>query len=161
MDVRHMNESLILDPFLASFQAAFERGDRNVHTKQAESRNVSTVLRVYQAIGAANKEAFLDCCDGDVVLEIVGRPSDPIVGVTAGALRVLVRIVNNFSYFADQKPRIESVTAQGDCVVVIGHETGRYVVTNTFYDGYWIQEFHLREGKILHIRQLSSFLKPW
>jgi ketosteroid isomerase-like protein len=43
---------------------------------------------------------------------------------------------------------VRSVTAQGDTVVVFGHERGRVRETGAPYAVLWVQLFQFREGRI-------------
>jgi ketosteroid isomerase-like protein len=156
-----MNGSMVLNQFFTQFQAAFERGDANLHAKVEEKANVALVQRFFQAMESRDEERIADCMADDIHFEVVGTRGNPFVGQQVGKHRVLVRIASNFTRFADMVPNIETVVAQGDTVVAIGHVTGRYVETNTRYEAYWIMHFTCNLDKIAKWRDYVSFIKSW
>ena len=156
-----MNGSMVLDNFFTQFQAAFEKGDANLHAKDEEKANVELVLRLYRAMEAQDEPAIAECMADGIVFEVVGPRGSQFAGSHHGRHRVLVRISSNFTLFADLVLRIETVVAQGDTVVAIGHVTGRHVATNTVFESYWIMHYTCSLGKITHWRDYISFIKSW
>ena len=60
----------------------------------------------------------------------------------------------NFALVEEQRPEIQSVVAQGDTVVVLGRETGRFRPTGREYEMHWMHHYTFRGGKIQQIREL-------
>jgi ketosteroid isomerase-like protein len=46
--------------------------------------------------------------------------------------------------------------AQGDTVVVLGHEKGRFRPTGRDYELHWVQFFTFRDGKLARFRELAD-----
>jgi ketosteroid isomerase-like protein len=49
---------------------------------------------------------------------------------------------------------VEAVIAQGDKVVVVGKERGRFRPTGREYMLHWVYIYTLKEGKIVRVREL-------
>ena len=61
---------------------------------------------------------------------------------------------NNFAQVEEQRPETQSVVAQGDTVVVVGREQGRFRPTGRSYDLHWMHQYTFKNGKIVRIREL-------
>jgi ketosteroid isomerase-like protein len=69
---------------------------------------------------------------------------------------VLEAARNNFQLLEDQKPEIQTVVAQGDTVVVMAREKGRFAATGKEYESYWVQLFTFKGGKVIRIKELAD-----
>lgn len=61
---------------------------------------------------------------------------------------------NNFAQVDEQQPEIQSVVAQGNMVVVIGKDRGRFRPTGRRYDFHCVYEFTFKDGKVVSLREL-------
>jgi ketosteroid isomerase-like protein len=146
----------IANQFIERLNTAFHEGDPEAQGKQAEARNIAQLEAQYRAIAEGNFAAVLGMLADDAELEILGPPDMQFAGRWQGRDRIGEALRNNFSKVADQEPRIESVTAQGDTVVILARERGRYVPTGRSYDIHFVQMFWFRDGKIVRVRQLAD-----
>lgn len=147
-------DQVIASKLLNDLPRAFAEGDVNATQKQAEMENVRRVQEVYRAIASGNYVAFMDFLSEDIELEIVGPPVIPIVGHWRGKQEVGEAVQQNFALLEDQKPEIQTVVAQGDTVILVGRETGRFRPTGLPYTVHWVQIFTLRNGKAIRFREL-------
>ena len=148
--------------FIDSIPAAFRQGDGKADAKQEESANVRLVERIYRIIAADDFDALGDVLADDAVLEIIGPPGVPFVGNYPGRDLVIETTRRNFSEVEAQRPEILSVVAQGNTVVVVGREQGRFRATGQEYEVDLMNQFTFRDGKLAHIRELfdsASVLK--
>jgi hypothetical protein len=144
-----------IDPqFIETFQAAFREGDENVANKLEEAQNVRRVEEVFRLIASKDFKALDGILADDVTLEIVGSPDTPMAGLTQGSQRVIETLENNFAQVEEQQPEIQSVVAQGDTVVVIGRDRGRFRPTGRNYDLHWMHQYTFKGGKIIRMREL-------
>jgi ketosteroid isomerase-like protein len=142
--------------FFDSFYIAFQQGDTNLASKSAEADNIRLVERIYRLIAQSDFEALGDTLADDVVFEVVGSPANPLVGCAQGRDQVVEVVRKNFQLLEDQKPEIQSVVAQGDTVVVMARESGRFAPTGKEYDFYWVQFFTFGDGKVIRARELAD-----
>jgi ketosteroid isomerase-like protein len=151
-----------LNAFLEQLDQAFLDGDPQAPAKQAEAENVRTLRQQYEAIAAGDFAAAINLLAEDVELEIVGPPDFPFAGRWRGREDVRAALTRNFALVAQQQPRIDSLTAQGDTVVVVARESGRYVPTGQTYDVHWVQVMRFRDGRIARVQEIAdsaAFLK--
>ena len=143
-------------PFLDSLFDAFRDGDPLADTKTTEADNVRRVRDSYAAVVRGDFDAFADGLHPDVEFEIHGPKINAFVGKSRGREPVRDTVRKNFSQVEEQRPEIITVVAQGDTVVVVGHETGRYRPTGQRYDLHWVQVFTVRDGLIARFRQITD-----
>lgn len=135
---------------------AFHEGDEKATAKDVETVNVRLLQSVYQAIGRGDLQAFMDLLAEDVDLEIVGPLTVPFLGSWRGRQQVTDAVRTNFAMVQEQQPVLQSVVAQGDTVVAVGHERGRYSETGQEYDIHWVQFHTFKGGMLSRIRQLVA-----
>lgn len=140
--------------FIINLQAAFHEGDENVDSKLEEAENVRRIEEAFRLIALRDFKALGGILADDVTLEIVGSPDTPMAGFTQGCQQVIERLENNFAQVEEQQPEIQSVVAQGNTVIVIGRERGRFRPTGRPYDLHWMHQYTFKEGKIIHMREL-------
>lgn len=146
----------IVSHFIDSLRDAFREGDPQSDTKQAEFGNVCLIQRQYEAIARGDFAAAVAFFSDDIEMEIVGPPELPFLRHASGRAAVSEAMRHNFAQLTDQQPEIDSVTAQGDTVVVFGRERGRYASTGHDYALHWVQRFHFRDGKVVRFRELAE-----
>jgi uncharacterized protein len=142
--------------FFDSFHTEFRQGDTNVATKSEEADNIRLAEQMYRLIAQSDFEALGDMLSDDVVFEIVGSLGNPLVGYARGRNQVLEAARKNFQLLEDQKPEIQTVVAQGDTVVVMAREKGRFAATGKEYEFHWVQFFTFKDGKVIRIRELAD-----
>ena len=150
-----MDTSQLL-PLDATLTRLFEDGDPDALARPRERGHVECVSRVFGAVVAADYDAFAAELTDDVEIEIHGAADLPFIRRARGRVEARELVAHNFAALADQEPRIVSLTAQGDTMVVIGRETGRVRATGKPYDLHFIYQFTFREGKLAKIREYES-----
>jgi uncharacterized protein len=140
--------------FISTVQAAFHEGDDNVANKLEEAANVRRVEEVFRLIARKDFKALDGILADEVTLEIVGSPDTPMAGLTQGRQQVIETLENNFDQVEEQQPEIQSVVAQGNTVVVIGRDRGRFRPTGRTYDLHWMHQYTFEGDKIIRMREL-------
>jgi ketosteroid isomerase-like protein len=142
--------------FFDSFHKVFQQGDTNFASKSEEADNIRLVEQMYRLIAQSDFEALGETLADDVIFEVVGSLGNPLVGYAKGRAQVAEAARKNFQLLEDQKPEIQTVVAQGDTVVVMARERGRFAATGKEYDFYWVQFFTFKEGKVIRVRELAD-----
>jgi uncharacterized protein len=140
--------------FIDKLQAAFHEGDENVAEKSKEAENVRRVEEVFRIIANKDFDSLKNFLAEDVTLEIIGSPSTPWAGFTQGREKVIEQIRNNFAQIEEQQEEIRTVVAQGDTVIIVGREQGRFRPTGRSYELHWMHQYTFRHGKIVRMREL-------
>jgi ketosteroid isomerase-like protein len=144
-----------IDPrFIEALLPAFRLGDANVDRKLEEAGNILRVAELFHAIAREDYAAFGDLLAEDVILEIIGPAGSPMAGRHRGRAQVVEAVTGNFALVEDQRAEILSVVAQGDTVVVVGRDEGRFRPTGRRYTVHWMYQFTLAAGKLVRIREL-------
>ena len=143
-----------MDRFIEQIRLGFEEGDPNVHSKVIERKNVEIVQRLFEALSRNDFDAMIDEMSEEIEMEILGPPGGPMVGVCSGKTAVRQTLVQNFGMVDEQQPEILSVTAQGNTVVIVGRETGRFKPTGKTYNVSWVQIFTLQNDKAVRFREI-------
>jgi ketosteroid isomerase-like protein len=142
--------------FFDTFEAAFQEGDTNLASKSEEASNVRQVQQIYRILAQGDFSALGELLADDVVFEIIGSSDNPFAGYAQGRQQVIDAARHNFTQLEEQRPEIEAVVAQGDTVVVMARERGRYVPTGQEYDFHWVHLYRFKEGKLKGIRELAD-----
>jgi hypothetical protein len=142
--------------FINRLPEAFHEGDEKATAKRVETDNVRLLQSVYQAISRGDIQAFMDMLAEDIDLEILGPLTVPFLGSWRGRQQVTEAVRTNFAMVQEQQPELQSVVAQGDTVVAVGRERGRYSETGLEYDVQWVQFHTFRGGMLSRIRQLVA-----
>lgn len=131
----------------------FESGDPQCAAKHVERSHVALIDRVYAAIGKGDGETLLSLLAPDATLTIDGFLD--MDGHWQGAANILAAAGRNFALVEAQQVAIEQVCAQGNQLVILFRETGRYRPTRDTYDARVVQWFHLDGGRIASIREIA------
>jgi ketosteroid isomerase-like protein len=147
-----------MDPADLTFTARplmdhFADGDPDCAAKARERGHVELIDRVYAAIGSGDGETVLSLLAPGATLTIEGFLD--MDGHWQGADNILAAAGRNFSLVEGQQVAIEQVCAQGDQLVILFHETGRFRPTGETYDANVVQWFRLAGGKIAAIREIA------
>ncbi len=142
--------------FIERLGSAFEEDDAGAAVKAAEASNVWLVQESYRAIARGDFAGFLDLLAEDVEMEFVGSPRMPFTGRWRGREEAVRAVRDNFSEVEEQRPEVQSVVAQGDVVVIVARESGRFRRSGHPYETHWVQIFTLRDGRIARFRQICD-----
>lgn len=114
---------------------------------------------LYQAIARGDLAAFAEMLADDVDLEIFGPPDHPFLGRWRGRQQVADAVRANFAMIDAQEPELQSLVAQGDTVVAIARERGRFRESGQDYHVQWVQVHTFRDGQLVRTRQLVAELR--
>jgi ketosteroid isomerase-like protein len=128
--------------------------------------NVQIIQQVYKDFGAGNVAGVLSFFDNDVEWVRPGEPDIPFSGTFKG-----IEGIGKFLSLVAQNVRIKEYypkqfLSNNDTVVVIGEDTAEAIPTGKSYTTHWVQEFVLRDGKIIYGRafidtlQVAKTFKP-
>ena len=139
---------------------AFASGDPDAAAKEAESTNVRLIQSMLAAIGRGEFDAALAHVAEDVVLVIAGPEGHPFNGRWAGRAEVSGALGRNFALVEDQRVEVRSVVAQGETVVVMARERGRYRPSGVGYEAEWAQVYGFRGGQLQMMREFFTLPLP-
>jgi ketosteroid isomerase-like protein len=114
----------------------------------------TVILRVYASIIQGDFEAMGNSMCEDVELNICGF--GPMDGKWRGHRAVVEAIRRNFALVDGQRPEIERIICQADCVAVLLRESGILKSTGQAYSIRVVQWFTFAEGKIKYIDEIAG-----
>ena len=139
-----------------TYDGSYAEGDPEAAGKSLEMRNVAAVKAMVEYVAQDDFEAFSRVIDDSVRLQILAPPDVPFVRNAEGASAFLDAVRRNFAMLEDQKPVLLSIVAQGESVVCIVREQGRYAEDGRPYDLHAVQEFRFRDGKLTRIFEICA-----
>jgi ketosteroid isomerase-like protein len=139
-----------------TYDSVFAEGDPDAESKSLEKHNVAAVKAMVEAVARGDYDALARAVADDVRLQILAPPDVPFIRTADGAPAFIDAVRRNFAMIEEQKPVALSIVAQGDSVVCIVREQGRYVEDHRSYDIHAVQEFLFREGKLARIFELCA-----
>ena len=143
-----------VNAFIDDLHRAFHEDDPNATAKDAEAANVRRLQEQYRALARGDFPTFLSHFADDIEMEIIGPDDVPFVGRWSGKQQVADAVRRNFALVEDQRPEVQTLVAQGDLLVVIAREHGRFRATGRAYDVHFVQVFTFRDGKVAHFREI-------
>lgn len=122
----------------------------------AEHDNVRIVRDAYDAFGRGDITGVLDRLTDDVEWISAGSSEIPFAGRRRGRdqVREFFSLLAANLEFQTFEPR--EFIAQGETVVVLGHEVARAKTTNRQMTGEWAMVFRMRDGKIARFQDYSD-----
>ena len=119
----------------------------------SEQENVQAVQQMYTAFGRSDISALLNGLADDVNWQVAGPADIPVCGTRSGREEVAQFFTALGATLETQQFEPQEFIAQGDKVVVLGHERHRVKSTGRTYEGDWVQVFTLRDGKVVRYRE--------
>lgn len=141
-------------------RVGFEADDPSARWKTTERQNLGVLQNAYRAAAAGDFASFRDSFTDDTTLEIVGPPGIPFLGRWQGRNAVLAAVTANFAMIENQNPDVEQVVAQGDALVIVLRERGRFRATGVAYHVHGVQVFTFRDGKVAGLREFITDVPP-
>ncbi len=142
--------------FTDDLHYGFLQGDPEVAQKHGEAKNIRSLQELFRALACGDLAAFSAGLAEDIEMEILGPPTIPFSGRWQGRQQVVEAVRKNFAMLEDQQPEVQSVVAQGDTVVFLARERGRYRATGKAYEIHFVQFFTFRGGKVIRFRELAD-----
>lgn len=146
-----MNEATA-EPCVGRVVTAFHEDDATSATKATELGHVEHVRALYEAIGRNDYVLVEAAFAEDIIFEILGPDCVPYTGRAVGRHEVAATIRANLDMVQDMYPEVERVVAQGDLVIVLGHEHCRFKRDGELVHLRWSQLFQYRDGLIHSFR---------
>lgn len=135
---------------------AFTAGDPESGSRAAEQKNVDLISRMFQAIAAGRFDELRGWMAPDATFELAAPAGFPWVRRAAGADDVTAAVAANFATTRDQHPEPLALVAQGDTVMVMARETGRWAETGEPYGTLLAQQYSFRDGKLATFRSVVA-----
>jgi ketosteroid isomerase-like protein len=145
-----------LEECAETYEGAFADGDPEAPAKSLEKRNVAAVKAMVEAVARDDYDALTHVVAEGVRLQILAPPDVPFIRNAEGAPAFVDAVRRNFAMLEQQKPVVLSIVAQGEVVVCIVREQGRYVEDGRGYDMHAVQEFVFREGKLARVLEICA-----
>lgn len=120
----------------------------------------SIVMAFYEAILAGQvEEAIRDRMTSDVVWDNPLPEPIPFGGRFEGHDGVADYLGKMFGDIEIEDFEIKDVVAEGDHVVLIGHETSLVKSTGKRYTMDWVHDVRLRDGRVAYIREYNDTVR--
>jgi ketosteroid isomerase-like protein len=145
-----------LEQCAETYEGAFIEGDPEARNKSLEMRNVTAVKALVAAVARDDYDFFSGVVSDSVSLKILAPPDVPFIRDAKGVPAFLDTVRRNFAMVEEQNPVILAVVAQGESVVCIVRERGRYKEDGRAYDLHAMQEFLFRDGKLERILEICA-----
>lgn len=145
-----------LEECARTYEGTFAQGDPDAGSKGLEMRNVAAVKAMVEAVARYDYDALARLVSDSVRLQILAPPDVPFIRNAEGAPAFLNAVRHNFAMVEEQNPVLLSIVAQGEAVVCIVREQGRYAEDGLRYDLHAVQEFVFREGKLERIFEICA-----
>lgn len=138
---------------------AFAAGDPAAETRVQERANVDRIGRMVDAIAHGRFDELRDQLANDVTLEIFAPARVPWRRRAAGAAEVAESIAGNFAAVCEQRTQPLSLVSQGDTVMVMARETGRFRDDGEPYEVMLAQQFTFGDdGRLVAFRSVVGEL---
>ena len=121
-----------------------------------EEQNVRTIQELFAAFGRGDVAAVMDSLAEDVEWWTAGPAAIPFAGSRRGPEQVgefFAALAGSMEHEAFE-PR--EFVAQGDTVIVVGHERVRVRATGRVVENPWVMVFTLRYGRVARYRAFED-----
>ena len=135
---------------------AFEARDPQHGGREQERRNVAIISDMFREIAAGRFDQVHRYLAPDVTFEIVAPPSVPWVRRAEGADAVAAAVAENFRRTLDQRPEPLALVAQGDTVMVMARETGRWAEDGQPYRVMFAHQFTFDRDRLVCFRSVAG-----
>lgn len=139
-----------------SLGAAFAAGDPESGERAGERTHVERLGQMFHAIAGGRYDGLRALLTDDVTFELAAPVGFAWVRRAAGADEVVAAIAANFASVRDQRPEPLVLAAQGDTVMVMGRETGRWAEGGEPYQVLVAQQFSFRDGRLAAFRSVVA-----
>lgn len=134
---------------------AFVAGDAAAEGKERERANVERIGRMVHFIAQGRFDALREQLAPDVTYEMVVPAHIPWRRAARGADEVAAAIAENFATVREQRTQPLSLVSQGDTVMLMARETGRFVDDGAEYEVLVAQQFTFGDdGRLAEFRSV-------
>lgn len=139
---------------------AFEEGDPEAASKVQERANVELIGKMFHAIAHGRFDEFRRHLAYDVSYEMAAPEHVPWARHALGPEDVTAAVAANFRSLSDQRSEPLALVSQGDTVMVMARETGRFAATGETYEVMLAQQYTFREGRLAVFRSVVADVRP-
>lgn len=139
-----------------TLEPAFAAGDPDNEAKVQERANVERIGQMVHAIARGRFDELRQHLAYDVVYEISAPERVPWVRHALGPEDVADAIAANFRAVQDQRTEPLSLVSQGDTVMVMARESGRFTDSGEPYEVMLAQQFTFRDGRLAAFRSVTG-----
>jgi ketosteroid isomerase-like protein len=152
-----MMEQVSLDRIPEVLMPAFAAGDDVAGAKVRERGNVERIGRMVHLISQGRFDELREHLAPDVEYEMGAPQSIPWCRRARGADEVAAAIAENFASVRDQRTQPLSLVSQGDTVMVMARESGRFADSDEPYEVLLAQQFTFDgEGRLAAFRAVTA-----
>jgi ketosteroid isomerase-like protein len=134
---------------------AFAQGDPQSEAKVQEQANVERIGQMFHLIARGRFDELRHHLAYDVSLEIAAPPHVPWARHALGPEDVADAIASNFRSVHDQRSEPLALVSQGDTVMVMARETGRWAESGQPYEVMLAQQYTFRDGRLAVFRSVA------
>ncbi|HEU4882315.1 MAG TPA: nuclear transport factor 2 family protein [Longimicrobium sp.] len=133
----------------------FAAGDAAAGAKERERGNVERIGRMVHCISQGRFDELREQLAPDVAYEMVAPARVPWRRAARGADQVAATIAENFATVCEQRTQPLSLVSQGDTVMLMARETGRFVDDGAEYEVLTAQQFTFDDdGRLAEFRSV-------
>jgi len=133
-------------------EALFEAGDPQAAGKAREARHVATLRTIFAALARRDFEAAFAHLAPDTRYQLSAGGQIPFQMSGVGRTAVQDGIRTNFGAVAYDRIDIDTLVAQGDVVVIIARQVGRWRESGVAFDERIMLEYVFRDDQVLSYR---------
>jgi ketosteroid isomerase-like protein len=148
-----MAASLPLDQQL---YARFLENDPQAEMKTQERNNVLLLQSLFAALARGDLQVLVASFANDIDWEILGSPNLPFVRACRGREAAGRALHRNLESWHFGQIEIRDVIAQGNQVVVVGHDRGRFQPNGPAAEVHYMQVFTMLNGQIAKFREIAD-----
>lgn len=139
----------------------FMAGDPGAQGRTQEWGNVERIGRMVQAIAGGRFDELRERLAPDVAYEMAAPPRFPWRSTARGADEVAAAIRENFASVCEQRTQPLSLVSQGDTVMVMARESGRFTDGGERYEVLLAQQFTFAaDGRLAGFRTVAAEVDP-
>lgn len=136
---------------------AFAAGDAAAEARAQERANVERIGRMVHAIAEGRFDELREMLDPDVTYEMVTPARVPWRRYASGADEVTRAIAENFATVCEQRTQPLSLVSQGDTVMLMARESGRFTADGEPYEVLMAQQFTFGgDGRLVAFRSVTG-----
>ena len=114
--------------------------------------NVQIVKEFFAALGRRDKQGLL-ALSAEEIEWIVPGEGWPLTGTHRGHAGLADVLQKANETVETSYPEPPEFVSQGDRVLVVGFATGRIKATNRTFEGHWVFDIIVRDGKLSNVRE--------
>lgn len=141
-----------LASFVRQMEDAFRRHDRAAAAKADEHVNVACLQAFFAALARDDFDAAFALLGNDIEYSVFAAGPIPLQMSGRGRLEVQTGIRNNFSALTFDSVDVDTLVAQGDVIVVIARQIGRWLASEVPFDERVVLRYGFRDGKLISYR---------